>query len=235
MADAAVTAGSIDIRIGADAPPWRLTFEFLNDVYTVLRQTWLVNRPDEDFDLVIVDLSDGSKHFKGEARAGGRKRQGGRRAKDRRDDYINLSQQVYVHVPSQEYAAADRRDRRDIGPRDLLAAGAVLIGAAIGAGGLQAQLAASETTAMPNASVVPPHPERIDRMQRYINLHAENVVMEITTDDGSRLVLMLGDVDATLRDQTLSELELVEIPDLLEDRQGRLSLPANEGGSSQGR
>jgi hypothetical protein len=191
----------VEIRVGGDDLPWRLTFEFLEDVYSVLRQTWLQEVASiEAYQFVLTGLDEGSKRFKGQLRPRWRRESP---APSARVD-VNVTQSV-------EFPAAQAAPpaRRRITPGEALTAGAVVLGSVLTplVGGLVAKAPDMVT---PTVAPVPIASDRIERMERFVRLHGRDVSIEVIQPDGSRILVQLGDIDVEFssREDTLEVLEL---------------------------
>jgi hypothetical protein len=197
----------IEIRIGSEGLPWRLTFEFLADVYSVLRQTWLSDVARiEEFTFVLTGLEEGSKRFKGQLQP--RRRDGKSRGAPAK---VFVSQEVEFSV----FETAPPQHRR-ISPGEALTAGAIVLGAILQplVGGFVAK---SPNAQLPPVAAPSIHPERQERMERYVRLHALDVTIEVTGPNGSVVLVGIGEVDVELAQRPDGNLELISGGGLPED------------------
>jgi hypothetical protein len=160
----------LELTIAANDPPWGPTFEFMSDVYSVLRASWIENVSGiEDYAFRLTGLEEGSKKFKGKLR----RRPGS-------SPQVVLAETYIDHA---EFKEGTSRGGRRVSADAALAAGAVVLASLLG--GFVQGLGPADIA---NPEI---EPWRIERMTSYVGSHAGEVRITVVDPDGSILVIVI--------------------------------------------
>jgi hypothetical protein len=161
---------TLEVVIASGEPPWSQTSQFLSDVSSLLRRALAENFDDlDDYEFVLGGVEQGSLHFLGALRR--------QRPADQ------------AHRPSRARPLSNDT-------KALIVVGVLtsLFGPQVGSAvfpGPNAQWEPAPTQVQ-QAQVPDVPPQLLERLDRYVRLHAGHVRMVVTAADGTRYELTLG-------------------------------------------